>query len=42
MALSEMLGCDGAVEFRQSGPICVNVGVILAVITIFIVAVVAH
>ena len=38
----ELAGNDGAMEFRQRGPICVNVGVILEVIRILIVAVVAH
>jgi hypothetical protein len=38
----ELAGNDGAAEFRQSGPICANVGIILLVIRIFIVAVVAH
>ena len=38
----ELVGRVGAVEFRQSGPICVNVGIIEVVITISIVAVVAH
>jgi hypothetical protein len=42
MALFEVFGSDGAAEFRHNGPICVNAGVILAVITIFIVAVAAH
>jgi hypothetical protein len=40
--LVELACNDGAAEFRQSGPICVNVGVILAVTTISIVAVPAH
>jgi hypothetical protein len=38
----ELAGKDGATEFRQSGPICANVGTIALVIRIFIVAVVAH
>jgi hypothetical protein len=42
MALFEVFGRDGAVEFWHSGPICVNVGVILAVTTISIVVAAAH
>jgi hypothetical protein len=38
----ELVGRAGAVEFWQSGPICVNVGIIEGVTTIFIDAVVAH
>ena len=38
----ELAGNDGVAEFRQRGPICVNVGVILEVTRIFIVVVVAH
>jgi hypothetical protein len=38
----ELVGRAGAVEFWQSGPICVNTGVTDGVITILIVAVVAH
>jgi hypothetical protein len=38
----ELAGNDGAAEFRQSGPICANVGVILEVTTISIVVVAAH
>jgi hypothetical protein len=38
----ELDGSAGAIEFWHSGPIAVNVGVILVAITIFIVAVVAH
>jgi hypothetical protein len=38
----ELAGNAGAAEFRHSGPICANVGTILLVIRIFIVAVVAH
>jgi len=41
-AFVELVGKEGAVEFWQSGPICVNVVVIEGVTTIFIVAVVAH
>jgi hypothetical protein len=40
--LVELKGNDGAVEFWHNGPICVNVGIIEAVIEISIVAVVAH
>jgi hypothetical protein len=40
--LFEVPGNNGAAEFRQSGPISVNAGVVLAVTTIFIVAVEAH
>ena len=42
MLLLEVVGRAGAVLFWQRGPICVNVGVALLVITILIVAVVAH
>jgi hypothetical protein len=42
MALFDMVGRDGAVEFWQRGPICVNVGVILADTTISIVVAAAH
>jgi hypothetical protein len=38
----ELDGRVGAVEFRQSGPICVNVVVIEGVTIISIVAVVEH
>jgi hypothetical protein len=38
----ELAGNEGAAELRQSGPICANVGTMALVITIFIVAVVAH
>jgi hypothetical protein len=38
----ELAGNDGATEFWQRGPIWVNVGVILEVIRILMVAVVAH
>jgi hypothetical protein len=38
----ELAGNDGAAELRHRGPICANVGIILEVIRIFIVAVVAH
>ena len=38
----ELAGNDGAMEFWQRGPICVNVGVILVVTRILMVAVVAH
>jgi hypothetical protein len=40
--LFELAGSGGAIEFRHSGPICVNVGIIEVVTTISIVAVVAH
>ena len=40
--LSEVGGRPGAVLFWQSGPICVNIGVTCAVISISMVAVVAH
>jgi hypothetical protein len=40
--LVELVGNAGAVEFWHSGTICVNVGIIEGVTTIFIVAVVAH
>jgi hypothetical protein len=40
--LVELFGSEGGVEFRQSGPICANVGTIAVVTTIFIVTVVAH
>jgi hypothetical protein len=42
MLLVEVAGSAGAVEFWQSGPICVKVGVGAVVITIAIVAVVPH
>jgi hypothetical protein len=42
MALLELFGRVGAVEFRHSGPIWVNAGVTNGSITISIVAVVAH
>jgi hypothetical protein len=38
----ELFGSAGAVEFWHNGPICVNVGIMEGVTTIFIVAVVAH
>jgi hypothetical protein len=38
----ELAGREGAAEFRQSGPICVNEGMIALVTTISIVVVVAH
>jgi hypothetical protein len=38
----ELDGKDGAVEFRQSGPIWVNVGIKAAVIVISIVVGLAH
>jgi hypothetical protein len=38
----ELVGSAVAVEFRHSGPICVNDVVIEGVTTIFIVAIVAH
>ena len=38
----ELAGSEGAVEFKQRGPICVNEGIIALVITISMVAVVAH
>jgi hypothetical protein len=41
-ALFEVFGRDGAAEFRHSGPICVNAGVIRGSITIVIEAVAAH
>ena len=40
--LVELVGNAGAVEFWHNGPIVANVGVIELVITIFIVAVLAH
>jgi hypothetical protein len=40
--LFEVAGKAGGVEFRQSGPICVKVGMILDVTTILIVAAAAH
>ena len=40
--LLDVPGNNGAVEFKHSGAICVNTGVIWLVITISIVAVVAH
>jgi hypothetical protein len=42
MALLEVPGRAGAVELRQSGPICVNAGVTNGSITISIVADAAH
>ena len=42
MLLLEEVGKTGGVLFWQSGPICVNVGVTLLVITILIVVTVAH
>jgi hypothetical protein len=38
----DVVGKAGAPEFWQRGPICVNVGVTCAVITISIVTLVAH
>ena len=40
--LVDVVGSVGAVDPWHSGPICVNVGVIELLITIFIVTVVAH
>jgi hypothetical protein len=40
--LVELAGSEGATDPWQSGPIWVNVGVMLFVITMFMVAVVAH
>jgi hypothetical protein len=40
--LFEVPDREGGAEFWHNGPICVNVGVILADITISIVAVAAH
>ena len=40
--LFDVPGSDGAVDPWHSGPICVNVGVIELLITISIVAAVAH
>jgi hypothetical protein len=40
--LFELAGSAGAVEFRHSGPICVNVGMMEVVTTISIVVVAAH
>ena len=42
MPFVEVVSNAGAVEFWQSGPICVNVGVIDVVTTTFIVAAEAH
>jgi hypothetical protein len=42
MALFEVFGREGGAEFWHNGPICVNAGVVLADITISIVAFVAH
>jgi hypothetical protein len=42
MPFAEVSGNTGGVLFWQSGPICVNVGVIEAVTTIFIVSLTAH
>ena len=42
MLLLEVAGSTGAILFWHNGPICVKVGVIWFVITISIVAVVAH
>ena len=42
MLLVDVAGSGGAALFWHSGPICVKVGVIWLVITISIVAVVAH
>jgi hypothetical protein len=41
-AFVELVGSSGAVEFWHIGPICVNVGIIEGVTTIFIVATEAH
>ena len=38
----ELVGSAGGVEFRQSGPIAVNVGLICEVTVMVIFAVVAH
>jgi hypothetical protein len=38
----ELAGSEGAAEFRHKGPIWLNVGVILEVTRIFMVAVTAH
>ena len=40
--LLELVGSNGAVEFWQSGPTCVNVGVTLGVTVMVSVVVVAH
>ena len=40
--LVDVVGSAGAADPWHSGPICVNVGVIELLMTIFIVAVVAH
>jgi hypothetical protein len=40
--LVELAGNDGATEFRQSGPICAKVGVMLEVTRIFMVVAEAH
>ena len=40
--LLEVAGSDGGVDPWHSGPICVNVGVVAAFTTIFIVATAAH
>jgi hypothetical protein len=42
MLFVELAGSAGAVEFRQRGPICVNVGVICGFMTTIIVAEEAH
>jgi hypothetical protein len=42
MALFEVPGREGGTEFWHNGPICVNAGVMLAVITISIVVAAAH
>ncbi len=40
--LFDVVGSDGAVEFWHSGPTCVNVGVTVPLMVMFIVAVVAQ